>query len=641
MTNDGTLYERWLTNRDADAFAELAARHTPVVYDLAVRAAGDRSLAEDLVQEALLDLAQAGTRKPLEVGITAWMARFAICRAKNARSSERSRTRRQQVVGARRREELMPEDHSAIRDELSTALAAADPDERTLLAMRYLHEWEYDRIAGALDISKGAARVRVHRALDSVRRKLGVEAVAPAAFLGMPLHRMADGFLDRAVGKAIASVPPTAPVGAPGSAGSPGSGALRVPYVLTAAVVGALTTATFVAVEPDAGVRATEVARAFAQSASSTRGAFARLARGFAPDRSSRLALPRPPEWDEGELARLHDPAARGPSVAVSPTGGESGAEGGPGGRLADQVEAGAENASDPSLAEVLRPTLRDPRAATCGIVSSDGERAGISGETAGRFASFASGPQDDPEISDGDDVLDTAHQAEREIGSEVDADAGADSALDASTGRSDGRSTSTGASTDTTPGDAGLVPLASVPDEDRALIDTAAAVVQDILGVDPASIDTSDERAVRRSRRDLKRRYRQLRRKTRKVDGKADADDDATDPPPRARLSVSFEVLERLFDVVLADGQSAGELVWPDGADAALALQEVVHVFESAESGRLGDVLPEGALPEGATQGTGTAPSGELPEGTDPAALPSGFLPSGAAPVGPDGAQQ
>src|ERR1043165_7318588 len=93
--DDAALFERWLTARDGDAFAELARRHAQVVYDIAARTLGDRTAAEDVVQEALLDLALEPTSKPAEVGVPAWLVRFAVCRARNQRSSGRSRARRQ------------------------------------------------------------------------------------------------------------------------------------------------------------------------------------------------------------------------------------------------------------------------------------------------------------------------------------------------------------------------------------------------------------------------------------------------------------------------------------------------------------------------------------------------------------------
>jgi RNA polymerase sigma-70 factor (ECF subfamily) len=213
-SDDAALFELWLTRKDGDAFAELARRHGPVVYDLASRALGDRTAAEDVVQEALLDLALEPTRKPAEVGVVAWLARFAICRAKNQRSSERCRVRRQQIVGLRRPEEAMPDDHLEQTEELEHALASAEPDERAVLAMRFLHGWEYDRIAQALDTSEGAARVRVHRALSNVRGRLGVaddakvaRGMAAIAIIPMPAAKL-DGAIRAALDAAgVAAVP--------------------------------------------------------------------------------------------------------------------------------------------------------------------------------------------------------------------------------------------------------------------------------------------------------------------------------------------------------------------------------------------------------------------------------------------------
>jgi RNA polymerase sigma-70 factor, ECF subfamily len=145
--DDGTLYDRWLDHRDGDAFAELARRHSPVVYDLTCRVLGDRAGAEDVLQDALLSLALERSRRPVEVGVVAWLARLAICRARNRRSSERSRARRQIVVGQERPEESMPDERLERGEELERALSGCDPDDRALLAMRYLHGWEYDRIA--------------------------------------------------------------------------------------------------------------------------------------------------------------------------------------------------------------------------------------------------------------------------------------------------------------------------------------------------------------------------------------------------------------------------------------------------------------------------------------------------------------
>ncbi len=207
--DDGTLLDRWRDNRDGDAFAELARRHTPVVFDVSCRVLGERSLAEDILQEALLDLALEPTRAPADVGVAAWLVRFAVNRARNRRASERRRTRRQSVVALERPEEFLPEDALERKDELERALGGCSAEERALLTLRFLHGWEYAQIASALSIQEGAARVRLHRALESVRSRLhaGVgetDATRIERWLGaLPLAALSRESLDASIRAAV------------------------------------------------------------------------------------------------------------------------------------------------------------------------------------------------------------------------------------------------------------------------------------------------------------------------------------------------------------------------------------------------------------------------------------------------------
>ena len=202
---DAVLYERWQSARDDRAFAELARRHGPVVHDIAARAMGDRAAAEDVLQEALLDLALERSDKPNKVGIAAWLVRFAICKARNRRASEQSRARRQRVVGSRRPEETMPDRRLEHSEELEHVLGHAVPEERAVLAMRFLHGWSHSRIASALSISEGAARVRVHRALRSVRSRVrdGDRVAGRAALALAPVAGLSPARLDETIGSVL------------------------------------------------------------------------------------------------------------------------------------------------------------------------------------------------------------------------------------------------------------------------------------------------------------------------------------------------------------------------------------------------------------------------------------------------------
>ncbi len=235
MDDDRALYRRWLDRRDADAFATLVRRHADLVHDVAWRVAGDHALAEDALQEALIRLATDGTPRPAEVGVRAWLARAAIDRARDARRSERSRAQRERTVGEARKEAVVDAgpavDSEAVRD-VEAALRRGDGDDAAILTLRFRHGVDYPELAAILDVSEGAARVRVHRATEALRRdETLVRRDGPAierALAGLPIAAAPAASLTTAIDVAIgaAGASGAAGAGSGASVGVAGSGAL-------------------------------------------------------------------------------------------------------------------------------------------------------------------------------------------------------------------------------------------------------------------------------------------------------------------------------------------------------------------------------------------------------------------------------
>ena len=146
-----------------DQFETLYRQHASAVFRFAWGLCGNRSCAEDLVSETFVRLL---TKAPRIRTRTALAYLLAV-------------TRNTYLKGQRRhsREVELPDEITAPpadagsriddRARLETVIAALGdlPEgERAALLLRIDHELPYEEIAAALDITVGAAKVRVHRA---------------------------------------------------------------------------------------------------------------------------------------------------------------------------------------------------------------------------------------------------------------------------------------------------------------------------------------------------------------------------------------------------------------------------------------------------------------------------------------------
>ena len=83
---DLTLWNQWCERRDGAAFERLVAAYTTFAYDFARRVTGQAADAEDLMQEAFLELANAPPERPRAVGLRAFLGRSIVLGAKTLRS---------------------------------------------------------------------------------------------------------------------------------------------------------------------------------------------------------------------------------------------------------------------------------------------------------------------------------------------------------------------------------------------------------------------------------------------------------------------------------------------------------------------------------------------------------------------------
>ena len=159
---------------DQAAFARLVAEHHASMARVAYAITGDRESASDAVQIAWATAwRRLGSLRDRST-VRSWLVAIA---ANEARQVLRRQRRRPIVDIATVIESTRDDDPS---DRISTldlarALRSLNPDERTLLALRFGAGLDSTEIAGQLGMSASGVRSRLSRLIDRLRMDLGHE----------------------------------------------------------------------------------------------------------------------------------------------------------------------------------------------------------------------------------------------------------------------------------------------------------------------------------------------------------------------------------------------------------------------------------------------------------------------------------
>jgi RNA polymerase sigma-70 factor (ECF subfamily) len=134
----------------------------------------DAAVAEDIAQEAFLAAVRALDRFDRRRPFGPWMHRIAVNRAIDV---SRARALRREVDAAAAAPEEAPPDRPSLpfSHELLGALRKLGPEQRAIVALRYLFEYTPGEIAGALEQPRGTVNSRLRRALDRLAELLPEE----------------------------------------------------------------------------------------------------------------------------------------------------------------------------------------------------------------------------------------------------------------------------------------------------------------------------------------------------------------------------------------------------------------------------------------------------------------------------------
>ncbi len=158
---------------DVEAYRILVERYRRAYGRYAVALLRDPDAAADAVQEAFIRAYEglASCREPDRFG--AWFFRILQnqCRNALARRKETVDVAGVELPGRDRTDGGA--ERTELAEALEVALAALTPEQREAFVLKHVEGRSYEEMAGMLGVGVDALKMRVHRARDALREKLG------------------------------------------------------------------------------------------------------------------------------------------------------------------------------------------------------------------------------------------------------------------------------------------------------------------------------------------------------------------------------------------------------------------------------------------------------------------------------------
>ena len=183
MIDDGSIRAAVARAATGDevAFARIVAAHHDDMARVAFVVCGDVEIAQEAVQAAWQKAwAKLGSIRDAD-RLRPWLVSIAANEAKQLIRSRHRRWLRETVIEDDQpvapRASSDPESRAAILD-LANALAGLEPDDRTLIALRYAAGLTSDEIGRAIGMTGGGVRARLARLLTRLRKELHDDEIA-------------------------------------------------------------------------------------------------------------------------------------------------------------------------------------------------------------------------------------------------------------------------------------------------------------------------------------------------------------------------------------------------------------------------------------------------------------------------------
>jgi RNA polymerase sigma-70 factor, ECF subfamily len=170
----------WIARKDPEAFEVFYDRHGGAAFSLAYRILGDRTGAEDCIQEAFISIWRSGARFDRTRGsVRSWTLSIVRNRAIDALRSKAGKAPKltfddDAILEARPAEEHTESEVLAheTADEVRGALSQLPGDQSKVIELAYFGGFSQSEIAGMLNVPLGTVKGRMRLGLEKIRGEL-------------------------------------------------------------------------------------------------------------------------------------------------------------------------------------------------------------------------------------------------------------------------------------------------------------------------------------------------------------------------------------------------------------------------------------------------------------------------------------
>ena len=174
MNDDLTLLREYARSNSEEAFASLVSRHVNLVYSVALRQVRDPHLAEEITQAVFIILVRKADSLGDKTILPGWLCRTARYASANALTIQRRRQRREQEAFMQstlnEAEPMQEETWNQIAPMLDGAMERLGQKDHDALVLRFFENKTFAEVGATLGASEDAAKMRVNRALEKLRK---------------------------------------------------------------------------------------------------------------------------------------------------------------------------------------------------------------------------------------------------------------------------------------------------------------------------------------------------------------------------------------------------------------------------------------------------------------------------------------